>query len=281
MRVRVGCEAFYESPEPAPLQFLVRPRERDGHLLLEEATGTEPFTPIRSSTDLFGNCIWRLFAPAGTFRLRYDALVEVLSIPDPVLPNLAGTLVAELPDDVLPYLFPSRHCPSDLLADDAWQLFGTAPDGWARAQAVCDWIHENITYAVGSVATTSADEVYRQRQGVCRDFAQLAVTFCRAVGIPARYVCGYLPDVGVPPDPAPMDFHAWFEAYLGDAWRTFDARHNVPRIARVVIARGRDAVDAAWATVYGASQLVQMQVWADEVAPDATLSSLPAPYTLS
>jgi transglutaminase-like putative cysteine protease len=274
MRVRLGCEAVYESSEPAPLQFLVRPRERDAHLLLEEATGTEPFAPIRSSTDPFGNCLWRLAAPAGPFRLRYDCLVEVLSIPDPTRPGLASTRVEELPDDVFPYLLPSRHCPSDLLTEDAWQRFGTAPDGWARVQAVCDWIHANITYAVGSVVTTSADEVYRRRQGVCRDFAHLAVTFCRAVSIPARYVCGYLPDIGVPPDPSPMDFHAWFEAYLGDAWHTFDARHNVPRIARVVIARGRDAVDTAWTTAYGASQLVGLQVWADEVSPAAPLASL-------
>jgi transglutaminase-like putative cysteine protease len=275
--VRVGCEAVYESPEPAPSQFLVRPRERDAHLLLEEATTTEPFTPILVWTDPFGNTLWRLTALAGPFRIRYDALVEVLSIPDPVLPDLPVVPVGELPDDVLPYLLPSRHCPSDLLAEDAWRLFGNTPEGWTRVQAVCDWMHANITYETGSVATTSADEVYRQRRGVCRDFAHLAVTFCRAVNVPARYVCGYLPDVGVPPDPRPMDFHAWFEAHLGGAWRTFDARHNVPRIGRVAIARGRDAVDAAWATVYGASRLVRLQVWADEVSPDATLASLPLP----
>ena len=144
-------------------------------------------------------------------------------------------------------------------------MFGDIQSGWEQVQAVCDWIHTNITYGKGSTSNTSSYEVYQASRGVCRDFAHLAVTFCRALNIPARYVCGYLPDIGVEPDPAPMDFHAWFEVYMDGAWRTFDARHNRPRIGRTLIATGRDAVDVAFATIYGGTQLTHMQIWADHV----------------
>jgi transglutaminase-like putative cysteine protease len=272
MRVRVGCDVVYEAAEPAPMLFMVRPRERDGHLLLEETRDVTPEAPVRGFTDGFGNEIWRVTAPVGRFRLRYDALVDVSPLPDPVMADLPGTPVAALPDETLPSLLPSRHCQSDLLFEEAWQQFGDTPDGGARVQAICDWTHSNVIYEEGSGATTSALEAYRQRRGVCRDFAQIGIMLCRAMNIPARYVCGYLADIGVPPDPRPMDFHAWFEAYVGSAWRTFDARHNVPRIGRVVIARGRDAGDAAWATVFGNSRLVSLEVWADEVSEGATLA---------
>jgi transglutaminase-like putative cysteine protease len=215
--------------------------------------------------DAFGNHVWRLTAPAGELRLRCDALAEVPPTPDPACSHLPGTPVEELPDDTLVYTLPSRYCPSDLMTDDAARLFGATPDGGARVQAICDWTHANIAYQIGSTSATSGYEAYQQRQGVCRDFAHIGIIFCRALNIPARYVCGYLPDIAVPLDPSPMDFHAWFEAYVGGAWRTFDARHNVPRIGRVVVARGRDAVDAALATSYGISQLTRMEVWADEV----------------
>jgi transglutaminase-like putative cysteine protease len=252
---------------------LVRPRERDVHRLLDEVRRVTPSVPIHDYTDSFGNHLWRLTAPAGPLRLFYDALVEVPPTPDPVRSHLPGTPVEELPDDVLIYTLPSRHCQSDLLGDEAWGLFGATPEGWGRVQAICDWVHQWIRYEKGSTATTSGYEAYQQRQGVCRDFAHIAVMLCRAMNIPARYVCGYLPDIGVPPDPTPMDFHAWFEAYLGGAWHTFDARHNVPRVGRVVIARGRDAVDTALTTTYGASQFVSMEVWADEVDGRAALAT--------
>jgi transglutaminase-like putative cysteine protease len=180
-----------------------------------------------------------------------------------------------LPDDVLIYTLPSRHCQSDHVIADAWQMFGQAPDGWARVQAVCDWVHQHISYGYGnSTSTTSGYDAYLQRRGVCRDFAHIAVMFCRALNIPARYACGYLPDIAVPYNPIPMDFHAWFEAYVGGAWRTFDARHNTPRIGRVLIAHGRDAVDTALLTSYGSSRLTGFQVWSDEVA-DGTLLQAP------
>jgi transglutaminase-like putative cysteine protease len=180
-----------------------------------------------------------------------------------------------LPDEVIVYTLPSRHCPSDLFIPDAWQMFGYIIGGWAQVQAVCDWLHANITYAKGSTSTTTGWDAYQLRQGVCRDFAHLGVCFCRALNFPARYVCGYLPDINVPFDPTPMDFHVWFEVYIEGAWRTFDARHNIPRTGRVLIARGRDAVDTAFSTIYGSGQLVGFKVWADQVADDLRLSDAP------
>ncbi len=262
MRLRVGCEIRYQSAEPVPMLFLLRPRVSDRHRLLAEERLVVPAVPIHAYEDPFGNHVWRITAPTGALCLRYDAVVEVSSAPDPVLPELPGTPVAALPDDLLPLTLPSRYCQSDLLADDAWRLFGDTPDGWARVQAVCDWVHAQIAYEPSSTSATSAEEAYRQRRGVCRDFAHIGITLCRALNIPARYVCGYLPEIDVPLDPSPMDFHAWFEAYLAGAWRTFDARHNIPRVGRVVIARGRDAVDAAWSTSYGPSQFQGLEVWA-------------------
>ena len=272
MRVRVGFEFVFESPLPTPTAAIVRPREVDIHRLLDERREVTPDIPIHEYIDSYGNFVWRWTAPQGTMRLRYDALAEVSPDPDPVFPDLPGTWVSDLPDDVLMYTLPSRFCPSDLVIGDAWELFGNVPDGWARVQAICDWTHANIEYGYGnSVATTSGYDAYKNRKGVCRDFAHIAVMFCRAMNIPARYVYGYLPDIGVPFNPIPMDFHAWFEAYVGGAWRTFDARHNMPRIGRVMIARGRDAVDTAMVTSYGNSQLTGFTVWADEVDDSISL----------
>ncbi|HEU5099399.1 MAG TPA: transglutaminase family protein [Roseiflexaceae bacterium] len=272
MRVRVGCEFVIESSAPTPTASIVRPRDRDWHTLLEERRTVSPDVSVQSYIDGFGNHAWRWNAPQGSMRIRYDALADVPEAPDPVLADLPGTLVDQLPDEVLIYTLPSRHCPSDLVIAEAWRLFEGVPDGWARVQAICDWTHQNIEYGYGnSTSTTSGYEAYQQRRGVCRDFAHIAVMFCRAMNIPARYVCGYLPDIGVPYNPIPMDFHAWFEAYIGGAWRTFDARHNTPRIGRVLIARGRDAVDTAILTSYGPSALTGFSVWADQVDEATTL----------
>lgn len=274
MRVHVGFAIALEASAPTPTAAILRPRWHDGPFTrCDERHGVTPEAPLRSYRDSFGNTVWRWTTPAGALRLRYDAIAEVAPTPDPAHPELPGTPVDELPDDVLVYTLPSRYCPSDLVIADAWQLFGEVPDGWARVQAICDWAHRNITYGYGSsTATTSGYEAYQSRKGVCRDFAHIGVMFCRALNIPARYVYGYLPDIGVPPDPAPMDFHAWFEAYIGGAWRTFDARHNRPRTGRVVIAHGRDAVDTAILTSYGDTRLAGFKVWADET----TLERLPA-----
>jgi len=287
MRVRVGCEFRYQTQAPVPMLMLVRARPDAEHETLYESTWTEPNVPLREYRDSFGNPFWRLVLPSGDSMIRYDAVVNVNPEPDPVVPDAPLTPVEDLPDDALVFTLPSRYIESDLLLNDAWELFGNTPPTWARVQAVCDWVHANIEYGYGlSGPTTTALDVFKSRQGVCRDFAQISVAFCRALNIPARYTFGYFPDIAVEPPDVAMDFHAWFEAYLGGRWYTFDARHNVPRIGRVKIAHGRDAVDVALSTAYGSAALTSMIVWSDEIteddaeagteAPDrATLSNLP------
>jgi transglutaminase-like putative cysteine protease len=257
--------------------FIVRPNSYDRHRVVNETYRIQPEVPVEDYLDHFGNRAWRLVAPVGSLTVDYDAIVEVPSTPDLVLPDLPQVAIEQLPYDVLPYTLPSRYCDSDRFTDEAWRLFSNTLEGWPRVQAICDWIHAEITYGIGSTSHTSGYEAYQARRGVCRDFAHIGICFCRALNIPARYVYGYLPDIGVPVDPTPMDFHAWFEAYLGGAWFTFDARHNIPRIGRVVIGRGRDAVDVALTTVYGASELVTLRVWADAVDEKTKLSGLGNP----
>jgi transglutaminase-like putative cysteine protease len=269
MQVRVGCEFNFESDFPVPMLMLVRPRIDGQHRTVYESRWTEPAVELREYLDGFGNSCWRFMAPGGPITLRYDAVVDIAGEPDPVSPGADVVSVQDLPDDALVFTLPSRYVESDLLLDTAWELFGQTPPTWERVQAICDWVHENVRFEMGSSGpTTTALDIYNQRAGVCRDFALLSVAFCRALNIPARYTFGYLPDIAVEPPDVAMDFHTWFEAYLGDRWYTFDARHNVPRIGRVVIGRGRDAVDVALTTSYGATRLVKMTVWADEVTAD-------------
>ena len=276
MQVHVGFNFIYDSPQPSPMLFVVQPLRQDRHQLLHEVRTLTPDVPITDYIDLFGNRVWRLVAPAGLLEVHYTAQVEVSPDPDLVLPILWLTPVEQLPYDTLVYTLPSRYCDSDLFINDAWRLFGETPPNWSRIQAVCDWVHQNIRYEIGSTSHTSAHQAYQARRGVCRDFAHIAISFCRALNIPARYVAGFLPDIGVPIDPKPMDFHAWFEAYIDGVWHTFDARHNQPRIGRVVIGRGRDAVDVALTTTYGPSQLVNFSVWADKVAERSPLHATQA-----
>jgi transglutaminase-like putative cysteine protease len=265
MRVRVGCEFQYESDVPVPAVVLVRARGDGEHRTVYESRWSEPGLPIREYQDAFGNPCWRLTFPGGLATLRYDAVVDVDDEPDPTVPGAPLTPVEDLPDDALVFTLASRYVESDLLADQAWALFGHTAPTWARVQAVCDWVHQNVRYETGcSAPTISARDVFERRVGVCRDFALLSVAFCRALNIPARYTFGYLPDIMLNPPDEPMDFHAWFQAFLGGRWYTFDARHNVPRIGRVVIGYGRDAADVALTTSYGALRLAKMTVWADE-----------------
>ncbi|HEY0734305.1 MAG TPA: transglutaminase family protein [Herpetosiphonaceae bacterium] len=276
LHVRVGCDVRYEVEHPTPMLFVIEVPDGGEQHVLQSTQVIEPPAVIERIRDGYGSIVWRVVAPPGPFHLRYDALVAVPSPPDPIFPDLPKTPIEQLPGEVISYLWPTRYCPSDRLIDEAWRLFGHVQGGWAQVQAVCDWMHANIEYGAGSTARTDSVEVYEARRGVCRDFAHLAITFCRALNIPARYVCGYLPDIGVEPPPTPMDFHAWFEVWLDGAWRTFDARHNQPRTGRMVIATGRDAVDGAWATVFGSAHFQQLQVWADEVSPELTLDALAA-----
>ena len=227
--------------------------------------------PVHTFIDPYGNRCGRLFAPAGTVRLRGNVVVEDTGLPDEIHPEARQHPVEELPDDVLPFLLGSRYCPVQELGKFAWDQFGGAPLGWGRVQAVCDWVHDHVRFDYQTARPTkTAWDVYQEREGVCRDFTHLSITLCRCLNIPARYSTGYLGDIGVPVDPNPMDFSAWFEAYLGGRWHTFDARHNHPRIGRIVMARGRDAVDCALTTSFGPTELSQFTVFTDEVAsPDA------------
>jgi transglutaminase-like putative cysteine protease len=270
MRIRVGCEFDYASDAPVAMLMLVRAQPDAEQHTLYESRWTEPRIPVREYVDGFANTCWRFTAPAGQFRIRYDALVDISAKPDQVAPDAALTPVDDLPDATLVYTLPSRFIESDMLVTTAWDLFGQTPPTWQRVQAVCDWVHTNVRYEMlGTDPTVTAADVFERRVGVCRDFALLATALCRALNIPARYTFGYLPDIAVQPPDGPMDFHAWFEAYVGERWYAFDARHNVPRIGRVVIGRGRDAVDVAMGTQYGSTRLNSMTVWADEVAADA------------
>jgi transglutaminase-like putative cysteine protease len=268
VRLRVGCEFRLESEGPVPVLMLVRARPNGEHRTLYESHWCTPEVPMREYVDAYGNFCWRLLAPGGAFTLRYDALVETDHEPDPVAPAAMVRSIDDVPNEALVFTLPSRFVPSDLMMDRAWELFGQTEPTWARVQAVCDWVHANVTYEAGaSGPTTTALETLQSGRGVCRDFALLAVAFCRALNIPARYTVGYLPDVAVEPPDTPMDFHSWFEAYLGDRWYTFDARHNRPRIGRVIVGYGRDAADVALSTSYGRLELNGLTVWADEVPP--------------
>jgi transglutaminase-like putative cysteine protease len=264
LALRVGCEFVHDAGFATPAVVLVRADEREVQVMSEQWT-IEPPTLHHDYRDLYGNACRRLTFAPGKTTLRYDAVVHVPPTPADTDWFALEVPVADLPDDTLVYTLPSRLCPSDRLADRAWELFGHLQPGWSRVQAICDWAHANIHFAYGSSQpyTTSAD-VVEAGTGVCRDFAQVAVSFCRALNIPARYAFGYLPDIGIPLSDAPMDFCAWFEAYLGDRWYTFDPRNNQRRIGHVIIARGRDALDVAMVTTYGDARLETMTVWADK-----------------
>ena len=272
MYIRVGCEFRYEATWPTPTVIQVQPR-RDAsdvaHHIVQETWQLSGGIELHPYHDLYGNLCQRFTMPAGEQVLNYDALVEVSGLHDTIVPETPQVPVQNLPDEALIYTLPSRFCLSDALSDVAWQLFGNTAPGWERVQAINDWVHNNISFMYGtSTPMTTSLDVYERRIGVCRDFAHLAVTICRALNIPARYVFGYIPDIGVPLPDAPMDFCAWTEVYLGDRWWPFDPRNNEPRIGRVLIGRGRDALDVAMVTTYGAPLLQNMTVWADEAPSD-------------
>ncbi len=266
MLIRVGCEFDYLAIGPTPTVWQVRPRAARGQSLASESWGATPAALWTSYHDQFGNVCDRLTLPPGRTVLRYDANVEVPGTKDDAGTTARQVPVESLPDEAMVFLLPSRFCLSDVLRDQAWELFGATAPGWARVVAVCDWVHDNVQFQMGSSnPLTSVLDVWQARTGVCRDFAHLGLTLCRSLNIPARYVFGYLPDVDVPVPYDPMDFCAWFEVYLEDRWWTFDPRNNVPRTGRVVIGRGRDALDVAMVTTYGAPVLQSMTVWAEQI----------------
>ena len=269
MQIRVGYSIVYECLRPTPMVLLlsIHP-SRLGDLVGAHRIVFDPPIGARDYRDVYGNTCTRILAPAGRITVSTDLLVEDPGTPDVVQPDAEQIAIEKLPDEVLVYLLGSRYCDTDHLATRAWSLFGDGPPGWGRVQAVCDYVHERLSFGYQHAsATRTAWEGFRERRGVCRDFAHLAITLCRCMNLPARYCTGYLGDIGVPPVPEPMDFSAWFEVYLGGRWYTFDARHNTPRIGRVLMARGRDATDVALSTSFGHTRLASFAVHSEEAVP--------------
>ena len=253
-------------PQPTPVILVLGMHfTRASDVITPDYLTTDPAVPVQPYRDTFGNWCSRILAPAGRIRFSADGLVRDSGLPDAIDLSAQQHAVEDLPADTIVYLLGSRYCETDRLTETAWSLFSATPPGWARVQAICDFVHRHIEFGYQYARPTmTAWEVYNERRGVCRDFAHLAIAFCRSMNIPARYCTGYLGDIGLPPPYAPMDFAGWFEAYLGGRWRTFDPRNNVPRIGRVLIAQGRDAADVPISHTFGPNTLVSFKVWTDE-----------------
>jgi len=266
--IRLGYDIQFEMPSAAPMIAVLRVHpSRAQDLRQPDLISSNPGVPIYVYSDSFGNLCSRFVAPAGMFQLSASVVIEDSGMVDAVNPEAPQLPIEDLPPETLAFLLPSRYCEVDEFGDITRSLFGFTQPGWSRVEAVCSWVHDNVTfgYHLASPQKTALD-VYNERGGVCRDFQHLAITFCRSLGIPARYATGYLGDIGVPPQDLPMDFSAWFEVYLGDRWWTFDARHNQPRIGRILIATGRDAADVAITTSFGRAWMRNFQVITHEVA---------------
>jgi len=267
MLIRLGYDIQFDLPFDIPFVSLLNVHPSVSKYLCEpDELIVEPAVPVSLYTDAFGNLCTRFLAPQGIVRLYNSTAIQLSGDPDPVEPSASEIPVADLPDEILIYLLGSRYCEVDLLSNTAMEMFGGLPKGWQRVQAVCDFVHNHVTFGYGYARRTrTALEVFNERVGVCRDFQHLAVTLCRCLNIPARYATGYLGDIGVPRSESPMDFSAWFEVYLDNRWWTFDARHNVPRIGRVLMATGRDAADVAITTSFGAAYLRKFEVVTEEI----------------
>ncbi|ABI62236.1 Transglutaminase family protein [Granulibacter bethesdensis CGDNIH1] len=267
LHIRAGYRLTYQHIDYTPMLLMVHVHpSRAGDLLDPGLVTLDPPTAMTVYTDGFGNRCTRLIAPPGLITISTMFTIQDSGEPDVVNWSARQTPVPMLPDDVLVYLMGSRYCETDRLSTLAWQLFGQTPEGWPRVQAIVDYVHQRIRFDYQMArATRTAWEAHEEQVGVCRDFAHLAVTLCRCMNIPARYCTGYLGDIGIPPVPDPMDFSAWFDVYLDGIWYTFDARHNKPRIGRILMARGRDATDVAISTSFGKSDLVEFGVVTDEI----------------
>jgi transglutaminase-like putative cysteine protease len=268
MLIQIGYEIIFDSPIAVPMLLKLHTHPTlSNQFKKTEQLQISPNVPKQEFYDSFGNRCVRIVAPSGQLSLSNNAVIENSGNPDSVDWDAPQLLVSEFPLSTLQYLLSSRYCEVELLSDVAWKLFGNISPGWSKVQAICDWIHSNIHYGYQHTRSTkTAHDVFTERTGVCRDFAHLAIAFCRCLHIPARYATGYLGDIGIPAQPIPMDFHAWFEVFLGGKWHTFDARHNTPRIGRILMARGRDATDVALTTSFGTANLVGFKVWTDEVS---------------
>jgi transglutaminase-like putative cysteine protease len=267
MKIRVGFEMIYDFPQPTPLIAVVGTHfSRASDILDRDDLTVSPTVPITNYRDGFGNCCSRLVAPAGRVRLAADGLVRDSGLPDLIVSSASQQAVEDLPAEVIVYLLGSRYCETDRLSDIAWRLFERTAPGWERVQAICNFVHDRIAFGYEHARSTkTAWDALEEGNGVCRDYAHLAIAFCRCMNIPARYCTGYLGDIGMPPPHAAGDFAGWFEAYIGGHWYTFDARNNVPRIGRVLIAQGRDAADVPITQTFGPNTLISFRVWTDEV----------------
>ena len=267
MKIRIGYDIVYTCPQPTPMILTLNVHfSRVSDLITPDHVVVNPGVRMSGYRDTFGNWCTRIVAPAGRTRISTDALLMDSGELDPYAPEAVQHPVEELPEEALLFLLGSRYCDTDRLSQLAWDIFGKTPPGWARVQAVCEYVHKQIRFGYEFArATRTASEALYERRGVCRDYTHLAVTFCRCLNIPARYCTGYLGDMGTPPPYGPMDFAAWFEVFLGGRWHTFDSRNNARRLGRILIARGRDAADVAITTTFGPNTLESFQVVCDEV----------------
>jgi transglutaminase-like putative cysteine protease len=267
LRIRFGYELVYSIPQSTPMIFMLNCQPQgDQQLLRPDVMRTAPAIPLCFHRDAFGNTCTRLEAPSGLLSVTADGIMEDCGAPEPAQWTAGEYAVRDLPPETLQYLLASRYCETDLLMNEAWRLFGHLSPGWSRVQAICDFVNREITFGYPFARPTkTALETFRERQGVCRDLAHLAITFCRCLNIPARYCTTYLGDIGVSPVDAPMDFAGCMEAFLGGAWHIFDPRNNARRVGRILIARGRDAGDVAISTAFGAPGLQSFRVWTDEL----------------
>jgi transglutaminase-like putative cysteine protease len=275
MLIRYGYELAFECATPTLMVSLLDAHEdRSQHILYDSGFKTWPNVTSTVYRDGFGNQVCKFMSPAGLLTIHRDSIIKDDGLPDPIVADAQEVPLERVPNEYLVFLLGSRYCETDKLSQIAWDLFGSTPPGWRRVQAICDFVNAHVTFGYEHArATRTAFETYQEKVGVCRDFAHLAVAFCRCMNIPTRYANGFLGDIGVPPDPAPMDYNAWFEIFLDGRWFTFDARHNEPRIGRITVARGRDATDIPLTTSFGPHRLAQFKVWTDEV-DQATLDEL-------
>jgi transglutaminase-like putative cysteine protease len=267
MKIRIGYEFLYNFPQPTPMILMTNVHySRASDIIVPDHLKTEPTVPITGYRDSFGNWCTRIVAPAGSMCISASGVVRDSGVPDVVVPSAIQHPVEDLPEETLIFLLGSRYCETDVLSQTAWNLFGNSAPGWPRVQAICDFVHNHIVFNYqNSNPTRTAWQAFNERTGVCRDYAHLAIAFCRCMNVPARYCTGYLGDMGTPPPWGVGDFAAWFDVYLGGRWYTFDARNNVPRIGRILMARGRDASDVAITTTFGPNTLKSFQVFTDEI----------------
>lgn len=268
MRLRLGCELRFDMPAPTPMiAMLTVHHSLVSYLERPDLMVTNPAVPLTSYRDGFGNWCNRFVAPPGAFSIRTDGVIHDAGEADPIAPVAIQHAVEALPSEVMVYLLGSRYCETDRLSEEAWRLFGNTPLGWPRVQAICEFVHNHLRFDyMQARATRTAAEAYAEQIGVCRDFAHLAITFCRSLNIPARYCTGYVSDIGQPPPYAEMDFAAWIEVWLGGQWWVFDPRNLTPRRGRVLIAQGRDAADVPLTHSFGANVLTGFEVWIGEAA---------------